>query len=159
MSASRMVTAAGNHWQTYRKARQGGHVRQSTLARYAAALEAFETERKEAGAHATLVHMIEALLQTKLASRSHSLIAALNPKKFGRRHGQSLLGTRRRALAIYLAAIELEIGNSAIARALGCKRQNVHQIRATIEKLREDEPQVDVFLDQIGASLRTIGHA
>lgn len=58
-----------------------------------------------------------------------------------------------RTFAIYLAAVECEVENAALARSLGCARQHIHQTRHKVEAMRDD-PAVNALLDRVGAMLR-----
>lgn len=55
-------------------------------------------------------------------------------------------------MAIYLTAVELEIPNAEIGRALGIERQAVKQARDKVHDLRDDE-RVDALFDRIAASV------
>lgn len=57
--------------------------------------------------------------------------------------------------AIYLLTVELEVENATLARALGCKRQHVHQTRARVEAWR-DEPAVASLIERVAAMLRGV---
>jgi transcriptional regulator with XRE-family HTH domain len=61
-----------------------------------------------------------------------------------------------RRQAMYLLAVELEIPNANIGRALGCTRQNVKQARDRIEEARDADPAVDRTLDDMGRLLRGV---
>jgi len=59
-----------------------------------------------------------------------------------------------RAMAIYVTAVELEItDNATLARAIGCSRQNVKQVRDSVED-RRDDPEVDRLLNLAAAIAR-----
>lgn len=57
-----------------------------------------------------------------------------------------LIGARVRRIAMYLVACEWQLGNAALANAIGCSRQNVMQAIKSIEQLREAEPALDVLI-------------
>lgn len=85
--------------------------------------------------------------------RDPLLIGALAPKRKGRPNTEKLNAKRLSSLGIYLAAVELEIENADIARAINRDRQLIGQTRTDIEDLR-DNPLVDALLDQCGRILR-----
>lgn len=58
-----------------------------------------------------------------------------------------------RRQAMYLTAVEMQVSNAVIGRAIGCSRQNVHQARNAIEDAREFNPVLDAVLDRCGARL------
>ena len=47
---------------------------------------------------------------------------------------------------MYLAVAEFGLGKAALAKALGCSRQNVHQAVAAVEALRENDSGLDALL-------------
>jgi transcriptional regulator with XRE-family HTH domain len=72
------------------------------------------------------------------------------------KYARALQARRLRRFAIYLAAVELEIGNAAIARAIGVTRQQVQQARVAIETLCE-RPEIDALLERCRARLKSVG--
>lgn len=68
--------------------------------------------------------------------------------------GGDLSDGRLRRMAIYLAAVELQIENADLARAGGMSRQNVQQARNKVEDLRERDPSINALLDRCAALVR-----
>lgn len=56
-----------------------------------------------------------------------------------------LRASRLRRYAIYVTAVELEIRNSVLAKAIGCSRQNVQQAREWVEEMRDDKKLEDLL--------------
>jgi hypothetical protein len=59
-----------------------------------------------------------------------------------------------RRQAMYLAAVELEIGNADLGRALACSRQNIKQARDKVEDMRDADATLDALLDRCALLLR-----
>lgn len=58
-----------------------------------------------------------------------------------------LKASRLRRYAMYITAVELQVGNAALGRAIGCSRQNVKQARDWVEE-RRDDPGLNALLDR-----------
>lgn len=54
-----------------------------------------------------------------------------------------LQAARINRMAIYIIAVELELKNAELGRAIGCTRQNVKQARDDVEDWREASPKID----------------
>ncbi|EKS26705.1 helix-turn-helix domain-containing protein [Afipia felis] len=67
---------------------------------------------------------------------------------------QWLASSRVRLMAIYITAVELEVGNADLARALGVSREAVRKARMKIEDLREADHAVNDLLDRIAGQVR-----
>jgi hypothetical protein len=63
---------------------------------------------------------------------------------------------RVRRLAMYLVAGELNLGNAALGKVIGCTRQNVKQAVASVEALRE-EPAIDALIRAVTRLVPTTG--
>lgn len=139
-----LTDRAGVHRDIFKYARKGLVPRQNTLWRLSKALEDLILERppkqtpSAIRAIAGFVHLAEVIIGQQVAA-APALTA--------------LLGHRVPTLAIYLAAVEMQIENAELARALGCKRQNIHQLRRKVEGLRDDAA-VDALLDTCAALMR-----
>jgi hypothetical protein len=59
-----------------------------------------------------------------------------------------------RRLAMYVLAVEFDIANADIARALGCSRQNVKQARDAAERWRDEDPAADALIEAIARQAR-----
>jgi len=101
---------------------------------------------------AAFVRAAEVIVQ-RLAGDA-GLIGELTVTRHNReRVPQGVQRARLRRLAIYLAAVELEVSNAELSRALRMTRQNVAQARQAIEELRE-RPGVDRLLERCRALLK-----
>lgn len=65
-----------------------------------------------------------------------------------------LAASRLRRMAIYITAVELEVDNAALARALGLSREAVRKARIAVEDLRDADPAIDALLDTIALQVR-----
>lgn len=65
-----------------------------------------------------------------------------------------LQAARINRMAIYVIAVELELKNAELARALGCTRQNVKQARDDVEDWREAERKVERALTAVSISVK-----
>lgn len=54
-----------------------------------------------------------------------------------------------RRQAMYVAAVELQISNAELGRALNCSRQNIKQARDSIEDARDKDPRLNALLDRV----------
>ena len=122
--------------------------RQNTLRRLLDAIDALQAAQaaKAPSAIVALVRVVEMMLRERVEGRAE-LEAALGIRR--RRQNAA----RLRHLVIYLVAVELEISNADIARALGITRQAVKQVRDDVEGLR-DRPIVDAWLDSMAVLIR-----
>lgn len=159
VSVSSMLDAAGVHNSAWWEGRAGKvATRDSTLRRLAVGLDRLAAGRDRMPAPrliAAAVRACEEIIRQKV--RSPALIVACNPNRAPRGGNPRALPARRvRTLAIYVAAVELEIENADLARALGCARQNIKQLRDEVEDLRDDK-RVDALLDRIAALLKGTG--
>lgn len=128
-----------------------------TIKRLEAALAASPPKPKIAPL-AGLVHAAEALLRAAIG-RDPALLGAVSYRRANRKAAAPALAAGRlRTLALYLVAVEVEVENVAIARALGITRANVHKARNTVEELADD-PRVRSLLDRCAATLRGGRHA
>lgn len=154
ISISRLLNAAGVHEGTWSLGKRGGRTRPDTIERLEAALVALHPLSRQArppAAIAALVRSIEFMLIREIG-RDRRLMAACDPKRRRNRLPAQVPTGRLRLFAVYLAAVDLEIGNAELARALGIERQAIKQARDTVHDLRDDT-RVDALLDRCGALL------
>lgn len=62
---------------------------------------------------------------------------------------QWLAAARIRQMAIYITAVELQVGNAELGRALGLTRANIKYARDEVEQRREDGNEVDQALTAV----------
>lgn len=65
-----------------------------------------------------------------------------------------LAASRIQSMALYITAVELEIGNADLARALGVSREAVRKARNKIEDLREEGNAMDALLNRVAIQVR-----
>lgn len=58
-----------------------------------------------------------------------------------------------RRYAMFVVTVDLGVGNAALARALGCSRQNVMQARRFVDHAIDD-PAIDALLSRVGRLVR-----
>lgn len=158
ISVQALVRAADLDWRTWRLARKakGNKTKPDTLVRINAALDrmiAGGPVKQPKNLIAAMIEALELIIKSELAGDA-GLIGALAHARH-RKDGAPLdvEPERIRRIAIYLAAVELEVQNADIARALGCRRQNIHQARDQVEELRNSKA-VDAFLDRCANKVR-----
>lgn len=154
LSHYQLIAAARVHPSTWYYLRHGQQqARPATIKRLADAVAAAPVAKLPPPAPLkALVNATAALIARALAGNA-ALIAAVNPRKGGL--ASSALQPRRiRSIAVYLLAVEIEIGNADIARALGCSRMNVKQVRDDIHELRDDGGPVDALFDGVVVALK-----
>lgn len=158
LSHTKLLAAAGVHPSTWFFLRRGEQApRAGTLDRLEAAIGQAGRAVEPAAlknvilatvrvAETVIVSALDAGANGAGTTRAQSLplVQALDPRC---RRATALRRSRRRVLAVYLVAVELELGNAEIARALGCSRQNVKQLRDAVEALRDDA-RADEFLER-----------
>lgn len=158
LSHNQLIQKAGVHPSTWYYLRCGEQAAQPrTLARLQAALAVAPVLPKAPPAPPVkaLIHAIAAVIVGMIGD-DLALMAAINPKKFGKA-SVALQPRRIRTVAVYVAAVELEIENTAIARALGCSRANIRQVRDDIEAVRHEGGAVDRLIARVAATLRGEG--
>lgn len=64
-----------------------------------------------------------------------------------------LAASRIQSMALYITAVELEVGNAELARALGVSREAVRKARNKIEDLRDDAA-IDALLNRVAQQVR-----
>lgn len=152
VAVERLVAEAGVHRDTWFLARRGAQMREATLQRLADALDRLIVEAPAARPPFVVAALVRAVVEIlrQAAAGDGALMAALDPHRRRASPPAALPATRLQSLAVYLIAVELEVPNAELARALGVTRQNVKKLRTTIEDLREDE-RVDALFARCAA--------
>lgn len=152
MSHNILCARAGVHPSTWSFLRAGQQApRPETLKRLAAALDGRSSAPPDV--IAALVNAAQCMLAAAVAGDAR-LIAALTWRRPGRRGvPATVVPARLKRVAVYLAAVELCVGNAAIARALNVSRQNIKQTRDQVEDLRGNDA-VDRLLTKVATDLR-----
>lgn len=158
ISKNKLCGASQVHPTTYfylRTGQQQPHV--DTVGRLEKALAEFPATRRKLDLVAPFVAAAEAIVRAETRGDRKLTRALTFERKRRRRHGRlsrmRKSASRFRMVAIYLAAVEIEIGNAEIARALATTRQNVHKARKMIEDLR-DSKLVDALLERCRVLLK-----
>lgn len=152
---SRLCERAGVDWWTWERLRGGGPLRSrdALLERLERALDTIPPRTDPVLTTAILALM--RLAARAVLAEAAALPAVIEELTVVRQRAvpaTAIAQARLQRVAIYLVAVELEIPNAAIARALGMSRQNVQQARLAIEQLR-DKPAVDAMLERCRAVL------
>jgi hypothetical protein len=144
-----VCAAAAMRRDTYHAAlKPGAVVKASTLGKIALAIGALRDAAPPArppSVLAAFIRLAEAELCKRIA-RDKRLRRDLDSR--------GTVGSGRvRRLAIYVVAVELQVENAELARALACSRQNIHQARLAVEDWRE-KPRVDRLLEDARVMVR-----
>ncbi|UZE47931.1 helix-turn-helix domain-containing protein [Rhodopseudomonas sp. P2A-2r] len=139
---------------TWRDLRRGARAPMpSTLAKLNAALDASRPPKP-----AQVVASYHRLLMQHLARHLNFDVPTLLATDFSVQrpfNAQWLAAARIRQMAIYLTAVELQVGNAELGRALGLTRANIKYARDEVEQRREDGNEVDealtIVLQQVKA--------
>lgn len=94
-----------------------------------------------------------AVVVSLLADRSGFSRAVLQEMDFSVQrplNPQWLAASRLNMMAIYITAVELQVENATLGRALGCTRQNIKKARDRVEDMRED-PAIDALISGVTA--------
>lgn len=156
ISVERLLHAANIHQEVFWRGRRGETATRSgslqRLERALAELIAVESlTSRPPTAIKSLVLAAEEILRVRI--KRQRLTRACNPARTPRGKRLSALpASRLRRLAIYLVAVELEIDNVDIGRALGCSRENIRKARETVEELRDDK-RVEALFEECGKLL------
>lgn len=147
ISHATLCAGARVHAATWFYLRRGEQVpRASTLARLKAAIASVAAPKPNAiEAHYRAIMALLALLSSKdpeaALAQDFSVERPTVPAW--------LEAATLRRQAMYVAAVELQIGNADLGRALGCSRQNIKQARDAVEDARDKEPRLDALLDRV----------
>lgn len=153
-SHSKLCRNAGVELSMWYRLRQGERSpRGNTLRRLEAALAGERLSMSNADLVRKLFSLSAVVLRT-LIGADIELIAACT-KRTARRIGppSAVSAQRFRRMVMYVVAVELEVDNAALARAIGTSRQNVLQARTEIHDLR-DNPLVDGLFERAAAAVR-----
>lgn len=133
-----------SNWYFLRMGQQ--QPRAATLARLAAAVSSARVPRPSGAAaqHRSIV----ALLALLAGEDPEIMLAQDFTAERPTLPGWLKAATLRRQ-AMYVAAVELQIGNAELGRALHCSRQNIKQARDSIEDARDKDPRLDALLDRV----------
>lgn len=139
---------AGVELDNWYKVRRGDHQASSaTLAKLQAALEA-PREIKPPQVIAGFHRLVMQIIAMQMAFDVPALLATDFSKQ---RPGnpQWLRAARIRQMASYITAVELEVSNADLGRAIGDTRANIKYARDAIENLREDGNEIDRVLSAV----------
>lgn len=149
ITVERLLATARVHRMTWSAAKRGGATRVGTLRRLATALEMLITHapaQRPPAVLAAFIRVAQAELGKRLA-RNKVLRRALCG------HARAVTPGRLRRLAIYVVAVELQVENAELARALACSRQNIKQARDAVEDWRE-AASIDRLLEDVRTLVR-----
>lgn len=152
LSHEELCRAAGVSCRTWAYLRRGAQApKDFTIEKLQRALD--RAEKAPVNAIAALHRLALILIAGELQIPAVRVLAH-DPSQNGGRNRDWVEAARAWRCAIYLLAVELQIGNAALARAIGTNRQNVKQARDQIEDLRDDDPRIEGALDAVAAMLR-----
>lgn len=150
----RFVGIELNNWHKLRRGAQRPSA--ATLAKLQAANDtpAAPTRPPQvvAAFHRLLMQMVAAQMgfdTTALLATDFSVQRPSNP--------QWLRAARIRQMAIYITAVELQVGNADLGRAIGDTRANILYARNAIEERREDGNEIDIVLSAVTLQVKAGG--
>ena len=157
LSHWQLCARAGVHpdtWKELRRQRRQPTFR--TLRALQRALDDLETgEGVPRRTAATLFGFYRLIAQQVASSRGVApadVVAALRDFAAEKPNSAAWLAIARvRRLAMYIVTVEFEIDNAALARAIGCSRQNIKQARDAVEDWRARDPEVAALIARIAA--------
>lgn len=154
ISIARMLSAASIHPSTYRDGRkQPGRLRPKTLRRLADALDALIAGAVMPGKTLAPITALHRCVFALLATRLGYDVDLMLRQDFSAERPQNetwLRASHLRRYAMAVLAVDLDLGNATVARALDCSRQNVDQARRFVENAREDQ-RVDAAMAVVAA--------
>lgn len=133
------------HWRDLRR----GHARprQSTIAKLHAVFDAPSDGEKPPQLVLGFHRLVMVLLAREQGLNEQQLLA-LDFSVQRPANADWLRAVRTRQMAIYITAVELQIGNAVLGRALGSTRANIKYARDRIEDLR-DQPDIDALIARV----------
>lgn len=154
MSHVDLLRAAGVDRDAWRDMRSGKTTaKEATIARLNAALEG-QRPKPRAEAIVAFYRALMALL-AKETGLNPDVVLAQDFSTERPNNPDWLRAAKLRRIAIYIAAVELDLGekhvNARIGRAIGCSRQNIKQARDQVDELRESDIAVAALIDKCAA--------
>jgi transcriptional regulator with XRE-family HTH domain len=150
LSHEELCRRAGIQARNWYQVRAGKHAPKArTLERLEAVLAAApgQAPARPAGVIKSFHHLVMIALARGLAFNVDTLLAT-DFSVQRPRNPQWLAAARINRMAMYLTAVELQVDNAELARALGCTRANVFAARRAVEDLRDDKA-IDELLRQV----------
>lgn len=148
LSNSELCRLAGVEFNNWRKLRRGGHAPSvGTLAKLNAALDAPRSTKPPqvvAAFHRLVMQFLAMHLKFDTA-----ILLATDFKVQRPSNPQWLQAARIRQMAVYITAVELQVSNADLGRALGDTRANIKFARDQVEERREDGNEVDQALTAV----------
>jgi transcriptional regulator with XRE-family HTH domain len=152
LSHDELCRAAGievNNW--FRLLRGAHQPSPATLRKLQAALDAPRQSKPPqiiAGFHRVLIGLLADAMGADRAA-----VLAVDMSKQRPQNPAWLRAARIRMMATYIAAVELEVGNAELGRAIGQTRQAIQKSRNQVEDLRDD-PAIEAALTLVTAQVR-----
>lgn len=155
MSHIELCREARVHPSTWFYLRNGQQMpRKQTLDHLTGALE----HRMNAGhSEAALIFALVRLAMQVFAQDAGEDVQLMLAQDFSAERGRDqtwVAAARLRQQAIYLVAVELQVSNAVIGRALGCSRAGILKARNAVEDMRSADRALDARLDAVAAVLR-----
>jgi DNA-binding transcriptional regulator YiaG len=152
ISHEKFAATAGISFWTWRDLRRGDNPAScATIKKLQAALSAPREPKPIkliSGFHRIVVSLCAAAVGADAAA-----VLATDMSRQRARNPQWLAAARVQMMATYITAVELEVGNAELARALGTTREAIRKARNRIEDLRDDAA-LDAALEAVTAQVR-----
>lgn len=160
ISIAKLCAAAKVHPNTYRELRRGACTPlEITLDKFTRALDRIRTGKAQEVAPPQVVAGFHRLLMQLIATQmgfDHELLLATDFSVQRPSNPQWLRAARIRQMAIYVVAVELQVSNADLGRALGDTRANIKFARDAIEDRREDGNEIDSALTAVSLHVRSL---
>lgn len=153
ISIAKLCAEAKVHPNTYRELRRGACTPQDiTLVKLTKAVQRIRASEAEyleppqvvVAFHRLLMHLLARQLSFDLDQLRATDFAVQRPF-----NPQWLAAARIRQMAIYIMAVEMEVSNADLGRALGLTRANIKYARDEVEQRREDGNEIDQALTAV----------
>lgn len=153
LTATAMCRRANIPTCTYFRARAGRVTpSEETLGRWARALRGGAPQSRRGMAAAALIRAVYRGYVATLAPRlgaDAALVLSSDPRRSANFDPAWAAAARVRSLALYCAAIELDIPGARLAAAVGMTKQAISVAMRRVEDMRDD-PAVDALLEECG---------
>jgi transcriptional regulator with XRE-family HTH domain len=151
LSHARMCALAGVELNNYFKLRRGRHRPSAATLRKLAAALADPVPARPPRVIAAFHRVCFALAADALGLDRAAVLAT--DFTVTRRTDAWIAAARARMVAVYVTAVELEVDNTELARALGLTRQAIKKARDKVEDLRDDAG-VDAAIETVCRQVR-----
>lgn len=145
LSQDSFCAAAGVSVSTYKRLLSGQAVRLSVQVRLEAAAAGRALPPPDPRIIASMHRSVMAMVAALTGYEVHTILSTNFAASTVPRRAAEI-----RRIAMYVLVVEGAVASgAALARAIGCTKQNVSQALASIEREREDDPALDALIQKI----------